>query len=65
MNGSPLNPYMRSLRRDCLGPFQDAAVVEVIEGVEQVFRQVAETRGIDEIDLRAWVAWASLRVEAE
>jgi hypothetical protein len=53
-------------RRECLGPFQDALVAEAIDGIEGVFRQIATARGgVDETELRAWVAWAYLRAGVE
>jgi hypothetical protein len=52
-------------RMECLGPFQDGLVHDVIARIEGVFREVSRERQVNEMDLRAWVFWAALRKEVE
>lgn len=50
--------------RFCPGPFQDALVRETVTEIERVFAAVAKRRGVDESDLRTWVAWSAMRLPA-
>lgn len=43
-----------------LGPFQDLMVRLMVERIETAFAEIAARHGVDEADLRAWVAWTAM-----